>query len=158
MFMSGFQSVFGGASNSGCLLFFVPGARLNAAWKFSLALIGVFLLGVASEGFSRLRRRHINRGSGIAVKLALYAINTTIGYLVMLAAMMYSIEVFVVTIGGLTVGHALFNVGDNTATVTRSACCHEDSTTEAQISLECDESHMRETKCDPACKSERCAV
>jgi hypothetical protein len=71
------------------------------------------------------RSRPAGRWHAIArglATVALYGLQVTLGYFLMLVAMMYQTEFFILLILGLVVGHALFNIR---APVTESAdpCC-----------------------------------
>lgn len=104
-----------------CLVYLFQGLELTSATRFWIAVCGTFLAGVLAEFLVMLRRRLATVGPSVrgkgktaifgkALHLAMYALTRTVGYLVMLFAMMYSYEMFIAVIMGLTVGHALFNV------------------------------------------------
>merc|ERR1712173_268972 len=57
-----------------------------------------------------------------AKHLGLYTLTRAPGYLVMLIAMTYSVELFLAVLVGLTVGHWLFNL-DVAAGEDLTACC-----------------------------------
>jgi hypothetical protein len=57
--------------------------------------------------------------------LCLHGMQVTLAYLLMLAAMTYSIELFVMTVMGLTTGHAFFNRKE-TPRPSADPCCPDD--------------------------------
>mmetsp|Transcript_100003 Transcript_100003/g.156347 ORF Transcript_100003/g.156347 Transcript_100003/m.156347 type:complete len:454 (+) Transcript_100003:1-1362(+) len=132
MFMGGFVSLFDEIRKSGpCLIIFFSGWKLDEAWKFIFALVGALLAGVACEALLALRGRvsslrlftgKANRRRALMVNVALYATHRTVGYLVMLLAMTYSVEMFVAVILGLSSGYFVFNASQPVAEG-ETACC-----------------------------------
>mmetsp|Transcript_19798 Transcript_19798/g.24144 ORF Transcript_19798/g.24144 Transcript_19798/m.24144 type:complete len:290 (-) Transcript_19798:1649-2518(-) len=67
-----------------------------------------------------------NKGLRYKVSMVtLYSAQVTLGYLAMLIAMTYAIVLFIMVVLGLTIGHALFNMGA-TVTENRDPCCPGD--------------------------------
>lgn len=141
MLMGGFE-VAGGSTSTAtktCVILFFKSWKLNSIGKFAAACIGVFFLGLGIEGLICLRRKIVNRKRFFInipmalrkiVVIALFGTNLILGYLAMLVAMTYSVELFLCVVVGLILGHALFNshtpVGE-----TIDPCCasqnHNDS-------------------------------
>jgi len=90
---------------------------LDTKAKFGIACVGVILLGIAIEGLLCLRReiqsrKILLRIRGLARRasiILLFALNIGSGYLAMLVAMTYSVELFICMVIGLVLGHAVFN-------------------------------------------------
>ena len=120
MLMSGFEAA--GADNSTpCVILFVKAWTLDTRVKFGFACIGVMFLGFCIELLIAVRRRLTSRrrlspylvgqpSVKRTVAIALFGLNLLLGYLAMLVAMTYSIELFLCVIIGLMIGHAVFNV------------------------------------------------
>lgn len=119
MLMGGFEVAGGPNSNSKtCVILFFKEWKLNTAGKFAGACFGVFFLGFSIELLIALRRRIVNRkrlfiNLPLPVRkitvIALFGINLVLGYLAMLVAMTYSVELFICVVVGFIVGHALLN-------------------------------------------------
>jgi hypothetical protein len=120
MLMGGFETA-GGSTNTSmktCVILFFKGWKLDSAGKFSAACIGVFVLGVAIEALIWLRRKIVSRKRLMLnmptpirklIVISLFGTNLVLGYLAMLVAMTYSVELFICVVVGLILGHALFN-------------------------------------------------
>eukprot|EP00566_Odontella_aurita_P001495 CAMPEP_0113553588 /NCGR_PEP_ID=MMETSP0015_2-20120614/15696_1 /TAXON_ID=2838 /ORGANISM="Odontella" /LENGTH=239 /DNA_ID=CAMNT_0000454673 /DNA_START=291 /DNA_END=1010 /DNA_ORIENTATION=+ /assembly_acc=CAM_ASM_000160 len=126
MYMSGFQwSLFADPSEVPCLNLFSPSWTLDTRPKFFLGMLAVLLLALVTEGVSFLRmkmskkpiereRRRRNsrtwRGKRKAslFRLGLHGLQALLGYLLMIAAMTYSIELLLSAIVGLIIGHGTF--------------------------------------------------
>jgi len=103
-----------------CLILLFPGWELTDATKFWLAAAGVVLAGIFAEFLVAVRRwqdaavkktgSSLLRRLRVPQRLALYGVTRTVGYLIMLVSMTYSIELFIALIAGLTIGHGLFNL------------------------------------------------
>jgi len=121
MLMSGFEAA--GVDNSNpCIILFIKAWTLDSRLKFSFACIGVMLLGILVE-FNIFVRRKLTTRRRISAYLRattpsirrlasifLFGFNLFLGYLAMLVAMTYSIELFMCVILGLMIGHAAFNM------------------------------------------------
>jgi len=115
MYMEGFQ-VTGNAQNS-CVILFFKIWTLDSRLKFGVGCVGVIILGIFVEFLLYVRRRLQGRGfcrwlrnpwrkAGI---ILLFTLNLVSGYLAMLVAMTYSVELFLCMVVGLVGGHAMFN-------------------------------------------------
>jgi hypothetical protein len=133
MYMDGFSfSLF---SQKGCLNLFVSSFTLNTRFKFFLAMTGVMCLGISVEGLSFLKRRYIiglkkkmnrhanstNNNAAAAAdddddkfrnaKLILagfQGLQALVGYVLMLSAMTYSVELLLSAVVGLALGFHIF--------------------------------------------------
>mmetsp|Transcript_37342 Transcript_37342/g.66857 ORF Transcript_37342/g.66857 Transcript_37342/m.66857 type:complete len:630 (-) Transcript_37342:75-1964(-) len=133
MWMAGFQIA---SPTDGCVAYLFQPWVLSSAAKFAVACIGTFLMGIFVEFLVSVRRqvlswepprRFIGSVLGRRVlktcsMLTLYAVQVTLGYLLMLVAMTYQVELFLMVIFGLMAGHGIFNlkarVGESA-----DACC-----------------------------------
>jgi len=132
MYMDGFQLSLSSGNHS-CLNLWFTGWTLNSVGKFVAAMFGVFLLGVATEGMSALRR-NVAAASTVAtssrrryygwMQRGLYCVQGFLGYFLMLAVMTFSVELLLSCLFGVTLGYALFTDNNNT-TVAHSTnpCC-----------------------------------
>jgi len=122
MHMDGFT--LDGTSTAPCTVLFFRSWAMNDRTKMALGAIGTFLLGVGTEWLVYIRRQYSksNSNSKKIIKTLLYGLNVFAGYMLMLAAMTYSVAIFTMVIGGLTIGHGIFNwnaeVGETT-----DPCC-----------------------------------
>lgn len=148
MHMSGFKSVF--SDDADCLLLYVSAWTLDTPLKFAAALWGVVLLAVATEATASLRREglrataakvglplhHLFTPKGVAERRGggsgsldevggalLYAFHVCLGYLLMLIAMTYSVEMLVYLLSGLALGRLAFNSGVPAGSSTPDPCC-----------------------------------
>jgi copper chaperone CopZ len=103
MYMGGFKWT-SMERNAACLGLFFGSWKLDTPWKFALACVGVFVLGVAMEAVSLARRQLPSRRQR-DVGYVFHATNLLLAYLVMLVIMMYSIELFIFVMLGLVIGH-----------------------------------------------------
>jgi len=94
-----------------CLTFLVSGLTLDTPWKFLLACVGAMLLGVSIEFVNVVRRRFdkagSNCGSACYMRYLLQAAILVLAYVIMLIVMTYSLELFLCTILGLSLGPLL---------------------------------------------------
>jgi len=115
MFMDGFTT--SGESVNECVILLFKSWVLDTKTKFVIACFGVILLGIAIEGMLCLRRLIQSRKILLLIRglarraciISLFALNIASGYLAMLVAMTYSVELFVCMVVGLVAGHAIFN-------------------------------------------------
>ncbi|XP_023345714.1 uncharacterized protein LOC111714758 isoform X4 [Eurytemora carolleeae] len=115
MFMNGFQVT--GSENQLCVILFFEAWVLDSQLKFFFGCIGVILLGIGVEGLLCVRRllqsRKILRFISSPVRrgsiIVLFGLNIAFGYMAMLVAMTYSVELFLCMVLGLVLGHAIFN-------------------------------------------------
>jgi len=115
MYMKGFTT--SGNGKDACVILLFKSWVLDTRIKFGFGCVGVILLGIAIEGMLCLRRelqsrKILLRISGVARRASivlLFALNIASGYLAMLVAMTYSVELFICMVIGLVLGHAIFN-------------------------------------------------
>merc|ERR1712112_234458 len=113
--MDGFTT--SGESVNECVILLFKSWVLDTKTKFVIACFGVLLLGIAIEGMLCLRREIQSRKILLLIRgltrraciISLFALNIASGYLAMLVAMTYSVELFVCMVVGLVAGHAFFN-------------------------------------------------
>ena len=107
MFMNGFASAF--AKRNTCLALYFDAFTLDTAVKFIIAMFGVLVLGILAEALVAFRRSRAEKGLAGRFEAAVgYGLQLALGYLLMLAAMTYAVELFVSAITGVAIGHALF--------------------------------------------------
>lgn len=142
MYMDGFHFTLFSSPNTNCLVFFFQAWTLDTIAKFIIALVSVFMLGVITEGIASYRSNLRNRkfASGKMRRLVLSSMSASqalAGYLLMLVAMTYSIELLLSVVSGIAVGYAYFFGGDGSATRVKSdACCtHDKDEEDDQIDL-----------------------
>ena len=127
MAMSGFESVVSADAN--CIILFFKPWLLDSPLKFAFGCIGVFLLGMLVEATIRLRRQVTKsiRPSQAWLKevavISLFGLNVALGYLAMLAAMTFNVEIFISTVMGLSVGHLVFANSKEPVRESADACC-----------------------------------
>ncbi len=138
MYMDGFHfSLFN--ENQPCLNLWFASWKLDNVGKFVLAMLGVFLLGVGTEGMGAIRRkvsasRHTSPTSSsisrrrrmfyVWAQRGLYGVQGTLGYFLMLAVMTYSTELLISCLFGVTIGYTLFTDNNNHDAATNSnPCC-----------------------------------
>eukprot|EP00090_Calanus_glacialis_P033852 TRINITY_DN5638_c0_g1_i1.p1 TRINITY_DN5638_c0_g1~~TRINITY_DN5638_c0_g1_i1.p1 ORF type:complete len:545 (-),score=136.05 TRINITY_DN5638_c0_g1_i1:1228-2862(-) len=115
MYMQGFTA--SGNAKDACVILLFKSWVLDTRAKFGFGCVGVILLGIAIEGLLCLRRelqsrKILLRIRGVARRVSivlLFALNIGSGYLAMLVAMTYSVELFICMVIGLVMGHAIFN-------------------------------------------------
>ena len=102
-----------------CLNYFVQSWRLDNASQFQGAMLFTFLLAILVEGLSSarsvlVRRSNIPNNTRAAYQhqhallTAIYALQTLLGYILMLVTMSFSVELFLSVVVGLMVGNLLF--------------------------------------------------
>ena len=127
MVMTGFESV--GSTNAHCIILFFRPWLLDTAWKFAIGCVGIFALGMFVEAAILMRRkvtkskRYRNKNVKEAIVIALFAINVTLGYLCMLAAMTFNVEIFFSAVMGLALGHLVFANSKEAVRETADPCC-----------------------------------
>jgi len=115
MYMQGFTT--SGKPKDACVILLFNSWVLNSREKFGIGCVGVIFLGIAIEAMLCLRRllqsrRILPRLRGVSRRASiifLFALNIASGYLAMLVAMTYSVELFICMVVGLVAGHAFFN-------------------------------------------------
>ena len=125
MHMTGFKSVFS-SSSTPCIDLFFSSWKLDSKLKFTIAAIMLALFAFCVEGFLCLRRvcarnmmtweMKAGRAGAdlrVVVNSVLFTIQALLGYLLMLAAMTYQIELLVYLLCGVFVGRLHFNADGN---------------------------------------------
>ncbi|CAJ1965798.1 unnamed protein product [Cylindrotheca closterium] len=112
MYMDGFHWI----HDTTCVIYLFPSFVLSSQARFIGACFGTILFGMMVEAIIFRRRKSIvNFEPGMSRLLAsagFYALQLTMGYLVMLIVMTYSIPLFLCCISGLVLGHVVFNARD----------------------------------------------
>jgi hypothetical protein len=118
MAMNGFETTSKStAAETECVIFLFPTWVLDSSVKFAFACIGTFLTGVLIHALSKLRADIIKiplfSTTSFPIKRGLlvivYGLQITLSYLIMLVAMTYNTELFIMVVLGLTCGYALFS-------------------------------------------------
>jgi copper transporter 1 len=126
MYMDGFRfSLQGGQP---CLNLYLESWTLDTRSKFLVAMACVALLGIATEYISKLRSRlcskRPSRFRNYRLTIAvLHGLQALVGYILMLATMTFSVELFSSVILGLGIGYSLF-YSDDDWHVTTNPCCN----------------------------------
>ena len=131
MFMDGF-TLNGGGSTSPCVALLFSSWSLHTPALLALGFFATVSLGMSIELLASIRRKLQNPGfcncyniptsRQRAYSVALYAVQVTFGYLLMLVSMTYHFVLFSAVIVGLVIGHVLFGT-TAPVTATTSACC-----------------------------------
>jgi len=126
MNMEGFGASLGDSDRS-CLNLYFESWTLDSNGKFVAAMFGVLLLGIFAEWLPRYKRRLYGKMKPDAfrsgVMSALHMTQLSIGYACMLAAMTYSVELFICLVAGLTIGFTLFMTKDEVPPLNADPCC-----------------------------------
>jgi hypothetical protein len=140
VFMDGFRWSLGAKDSSHthgnstalppCLAYFVRSWKLSVSGKFRGAMLFSFLMALLTEGLAASRfvlidwlRYPVLQRHRKAALTAVYALQSWLGTLIMLVAMMYSIEMLLSVIAGLMLGNFLFvrdHKNNNRGTTTRT--------------------------------------
>lgn len=136
MFMDGFRIAFAG--NSPCVNFFFIVSTMNTWWKLFFGWCGYFLLAFFVEFLSKMRRNCYTswisdcapeRKKLLFVSLvSLHLIQVLCGYLIMLGAMTYSVEILFAVVLGLTAGYVVFNADAPPSKKAEPCCMNSDYT------------------------------
>ncbi|PNH09173.1 hypothetical protein TSOC_004229, partial [Tetrabaena socialis] len=133
MWMTGFQFTTGN-EDAPCVVYLFPEWVLDSAGKFAGACIGTFLLGVVVGMLGWVRNRLKDgwvaegRWEGAyrpqwkvwfadAVLVTIIAVQVCLGYWLMLVAMTYQAELFIMVVLGLACGHLFYRPRPTTAAV-----------------------------------------
>mmetsp|Transcript_4660 Transcript_4660/g.6752 ORF Transcript_4660/g.6752 Transcript_4660/m.6752 type:complete len:641 (+) Transcript_4660:93-2015(+) len=108
MYMDGFHWI----HDTTCTIYLFQSWILNGTGKWVAASIGTVVAAMLLE-FILYMRKLLSRSSNLLVSTLLYGLQLTLGYLLMLVIMTYSGLLFVCTILGLMMGHAVWNVKHN---------------------------------------------
>jgi len=109
-----FMGFAGATQNGACALFLFPEWPLDTAAKYAFAWVGTVALALSVAAVAYVRRKHVVRGLAHvpalrrALDSALFAVQVTAAYCVMLLVMTYSGPLLVAAVLGLTLGHAIF--------------------------------------------------
>lgn len=112
MYMEGFQFL----QSSTCVIMLFPSWVLNTPWKYLGAVLGTIVLAIGLEKLIQQRRKaaaFMKPGTKrLLASAAFYGVQLSIGYVLMLIIMIYSVVLFFAVVLGLVIGHALFNAKD----------------------------------------------
>eukprot|EP00591_Stephanopyxis_turris_P009522 CAMPEP_0195521334 /NCGR_PEP_ID=MMETSP0794_2-20130614/18474_1 /TAXON_ID=515487 /ORGANISM="Stephanopyxis turris, Strain CCMP 815" /LENGTH=664 /DNA_ID=CAMNT_0040650863 /DNA_START=58 /DNA_END=2052 /DNA_ORIENTATION=+ len=127
MFMEGFQW-----QGSTCVVYLFPAWTLTTHAAFVGACFGTFFFGFALEAVIKGRRSVAVMVQGkikrLAVSTLFYGLQLTMGYMLMLVVMTYSVPLFLCIILGLMTGHFMFNINTKNLVVAEGStpCCQND--------------------------------
>ncbi len=131
MYMDGFKLNGGGASQP-CVALLFKSWSLHTPALLALGFFATVAMGMSIEALASLRRNLQNPGfcnchniptsKSRAYAVALYAVQITLGYLLMLVSMTYHFVLFSAVIVGLLIGHIVFGAKAPVAANT-TACC-----------------------------------
>ena len=110
MYMDGFTW-----QGSACVIYLFRSWVLTTPIKFAFAVVGSLCLGILLEYVLRARRRVYALPPGnrrLLMSTLFYGLQLTMGYFIMLVIMTYSGPLFVSTVGGMMIGHVIFNAQD----------------------------------------------
>lgn len=111
MYMNGFTW-----QGSACVIYLFQSWVLTTPGKFVLAAIGSILLGIALECVLWKRKSVYAMPSGtrrLCLSALIYGLQLSMGYFIMLVIMTYSGPLFICTVGGMMIGHVIFNAQDS---------------------------------------------
>ena len=129
--MEGFRWTLAGGHS--CINLYFPGWTLDTVGKVVIAMFGVVLVAIVTEGISKLRHNLSKKSKkgGISkeehkkialFQTALHGVHAFSGYILMLATMTFSLELLLSVIVGLVAGYVIFG-GDSYSHVTTNPCC-----------------------------------
>ena len=136
MYMQGFEV--SGKGENQCIMLFFEAFTLDSPLKFGFGCVFVFFLGFVIEVLIAFRRFLTQRanasteGLTLAWQLAIlsvFALTLVLGYLAMLVAMTYSVELFLCVVAGLVVGHGVFNLGTPVGETVDPCCASQNVAT-----------------------------
>jgi hypothetical protein len=110
MYMDGFTW-----QGSACVIYLFRSWVLTTPIKFAFAVVGSLCLGILLEYVLRARRRVYALPPGnrrLLMSTLFYGLQLTMGYFIMLVIMTYSGPLFISTVGGMMIGHVVFNAQD----------------------------------------------
>lgn len=108
MFMDGFTWSVGAKKQPECLALFFTSWKLDTETKFVWACVGVACLAVSVEAMSAFRRLRVTAKETLLRRIEMitvYGSQLVVGYVLMLCAMTYSVEIFASAILGILFGH-----------------------------------------------------
>ncbi|KAG1679686.1 hypothetical protein FOA52_006205 [Chlamydomonas sp. UWO 241] len=129
MWMTSFQTSSKHASP--CVIYLFPTWVLNSGGKFAIACIGTVFLGVAVSALA-FGRAHVmsiqinpkvqvQRAAKLVAVVAMFFTQIMFAYALMLVAMSFQVELFLMVVVGLALGHAIFSI--NVFKENVDACC-----------------------------------
>ena len=124
MFVKGFRRSLSSNQMLPCLSYYVRSWVLNDEGKFKGAMVYSFLLGLVTQGLAVIRAVvfvHVRKGKlRKYLMVAIYVLQVYMGYMIMLVAMMYSVELLLSAVVGLSFGYFIFHKGGAPQTAARS--------------------------------------
>ena len=140
MYMDGFKWNTGGSSQP-CTALLFKSWSLHTPGLLALGFFFTVAMGASIEAMASLRRKLQNTGfcnchsippaKSRAYSVGIYAVQVTVGYLLMLVSMTYNFVLFSSVVVGLVVGHVCFGASAP-VTATTSACCTHASPSDKQ--------------------------
>ena len=136
MYMEGFEIA--GQGENQCIMLFFDVFTLDTPLKFGFGCVFVFFLGFVIEVLIAFRRYLTKRANsspeGLTIPwqlaiLSIFALSLVLGYLAMLVAMTYSIELFICVVAGLVIGHGVFNLGTPVGETVDPCCASQNIAT-----------------------------
>jgi copper chaperone CopZ len=118
MYMQGFVGLYSIISQKHmCPIFLFQEWILTTRTKYAFAAFFTWVVAILTEGLvgvrryaqAKLQEYKASRNVSFACAAILYATHLTMGYLLMLVAMMYQTELFIILVFGLVCGHCIFN-------------------------------------------------
>ena len=112
MYMDGFHWI----HDTTCVIYLFPQWVLSSQGKFVAACVGSLFFGLLVEYIISRRRvvatKFVAGYCRLAASAGFYGLQLTVGYVIMLVVMTYSIPLFLCCVLGLVGGHVLFNAND----------------------------------------------
>lgn len=113
---NGFQRALSSSNKLPCLSYYVKSWVLNDKGKFEGAMVYSFLLGMLTQALAVTRAIvfcHVQQPRRKKYLMVLiYVLQSYLGYMIMLVAMMYSVELLLSAVAGLSCGYFLFHKGE----------------------------------------------
>lgn len=126
MFLKGFRRSLASSKHMlPCLSYYVRSWVLNDEGKFKGAMIYSFLLGIVTQAlavtraivFAHVKQPRVRK----YLMVSIYVLQVYMGYMIMLVAMMYSVELLLSAVTGLACGYCLFHKSEAPHTTRTSA-------------------------------------
>ena len=111
MYMDGFTW-----QGTACVIYLFSSWVLNTPGKFAVASFGSIFIGIALESVLWKRRSVYALPAGarrLILSTMMYGLQLSMGYFIMLVIMTYSGPLFICTVGGMMIGHVIFNAQDS---------------------------------------------
>merc|ERR1719375_284950 len=111
MYMDGFTW-----QGTTCVIFLFRSWVLTTPGQFAAACFGTILFGIALEVVLFKRKAVYAMEPGnlrLFLSVVVYGLQLSMGYFIMLIIMTYSGPLFICTVGGLMIGHVVFNAQDS---------------------------------------------